>query len=253
MDSVELLKLTAATPGEDESWLEAGWLESTCLTLETRAGIIDWLIQVQQYLGLTDTCLHGAVASLDLALSRVDWDPGEIQLLALAALQTSAKMEEDTPPSPALLLPMAGGVYTKADLARVELELLQALNWSVRQTTAAVFLHFYSEIAGKGRKPVFKMAKAILDLCLFKDWYGTEKPSVLASCCLAAACCLSAQPWCEQLTQITGNSWSKLSAGVRKCFIACTQSQNEGFGEKHGKMARNLVRLEDGIRTLLKG
>ena len=28
--------------------------------------------------------------------------------------------------------------------------------------------------------------------------------------------------------------------------------QNEGFGEKHGKIARNIVRLEDGIRTLLE-
>ena len=62
---------------------------------------------------------------MDLALYTVDWDPEEVQLLALASLQLAAKMEEDTPPGPALFLPLAGDIYTKEDLARIEMELLQ--------------------------------------------------------------------------------------------------------------------------------
>ena len=65
---------------------------------------------------------------MDLALYTVDWDPEEVQLLALASLQLAAKMEEDTPPGPALFLPLAGDIYTKEDLARIEMELLQVGN-----------------------------------------------------------------------------------------------------------------------------
>ena len=59
------------------------------------------------------------------AVFRVEWDVSEIQLLALSSMQLSAKMEEDAPPGPSLLLPLAGGVYDKADLARTELEMFQ--------------------------------------------------------------------------------------------------------------------------------
>ena len=45
--------------------------------------------------------------------------------MALASLQLAAKMEEDAAPAPSLLLPLAGGVYDKADLARTELEMFQ--------------------------------------------------------------------------------------------------------------------------------
>jgi len=253
MDSKDLLEITRSTPGENTSWLKSGWMAGSCIGSETRAGIVDWLIQVQQYLGLGDTCLHSAVANFDLALTRVDWDQGEIQLVALAALQAAAKMEEDAAPAPSLLLPLAGDVYTKQDLARIELELLQALDWQVRQTTAATFLQFYADIAGKGRKPMFKMARALLDLCLAQDWYGTRSPSYLAAACLGAAGCLTGQPWCDQLTLTTGFTWTKLTEGLHAVLSAAVADQGEGFEEKHGKAGRNLIRLQDGIQNMMTG
>ena len=78
-----------------------------------RSCVVDWLIQVQQYLSLSDVTLHPAV---DLVISHVDFDRHEVQLLQLAA-----KMEEDCVPAPSLLLPLTGGVFSKQDLARVEL------------------------------------------------------------------------------------------------------------------------------------
>jgi len=251
MEPLELLNNTKATPGVDQSWLEFGWLGRTCLSLETRAGIVDWLVQCQQYLGLSDCCLHSAVANFDLVLSRVDWDVSELQLVALASLQLAAKMEEDAAPAPSLLLPLAGGVYDKADLARTELEMFQALDWNLRGTTAATFVEMFYAVAGKGRKPLFKMAKAILDLCLYKDWYGQEQPSQLAASCLATAAHLTGQLWCEQLQAVTGSCEEGLANGVRMVMAACVTNQCEGFSEKHGKCGRNLVRLEAAIRSLL--
>ena len=123
-------------------------------------------LQVQLYLSLSDQTLHLAVVNFDLILCQVDFEVEEVQLLGLACLLLAAKVEEDVPPSPELVLPLTGGVYTKADLARVEKEAVTTLKWRLRQTSAVVFLHYYSEIIGRSGKVVIKLAKAILDLCL---------------------------------------------------------------------------------------
>lgn len=251
MEASKILVDLKLTPGEDESWMKRDWFKKTRLSAEARTGIIDWLIQCQQYLGLSDSCLHSAVANFDRALCCVEWEPSEIQLLGLAALQLSAKTELDSPPAAKLLLPLAGGVYSKGDLARLELELLEALDWELRQTTASVFLHLYSEMAGKGRKPLFKMAKAVLDLCLYQDWYGCEQPSLLAGSCLAAASSLSGVQWCEELTGLTGACFQDSTRGIRACLSACTEAQFEGYAEKHGKCGRNLTRLQAGIQGII--
>ena len=123
-------------------------------------------LQVQLYLSLSDQTLHLAVVNFDLILCQVDFEVEEVQLLGLACLLLAAKVEEDVPPAPELVLPLTGGVYTKADLARVEKEAVTTLKWRLRQTSAVVFLHYYSEIIGRSGKVVIKLAKAILDLCL---------------------------------------------------------------------------------------
>jgi len=255
METKKIVKNTM-NEEENESWLSPEWLTGTCIDIETRAGIVDWLIQCQQYLGLSDNCLHIAVANLDLALSNVeDWDVGEVQLLALAALQLAAKLTVDAPPTASLLVPLAGGVYSVEDLARTELELLASgLDWNLRELTACDFLHLYAEAAGKGRRPLFRMANAILDQCLYQEWYGCQKPSWLAASCLAAAIRLtSGQNWCDQLTEITGHTFADTQKGSRLCLTACTSSQREGFLEKHGKSGRNLGRLQVCIRDLIRG
>ena len=133
--------------------------------------VVDWLVQIQHYLSLSDVTLHLAVANFDRVIDNIDFEQDEVQLLGLACLQLAAKVEEDCAPSQSLLLPLTGGVYSKEDLARMEVEVLRALDWRLRKTTSAVFLHYYSEISGKGWKVIFKLAKAVLDLCLTQVSY----------------------------------------------------------------------------------
>ena len=77
--------------------------------------MVDWLVQVQQYLSPSDTTLPLAVANFDLVISLLDWDTEEIQLLGLACLQLAAKVEEVCAPAPSLLFPPTGGVYSKQE------------------------------------------------------------------------------------------------------------------------------------------
>ena len=106
-----------------------------------------------------------------------------MQLLALTCLHLAAKVEEDCPPAPELLLPLTGGAYTKPDLARLEREAISALKWGLRRTTAVVFLHYYTEILGRGGRAVLRCARAILDLCLHQVSQSTRHvPRTSCSC-----------------------------------------------------------------------
>merc|ERR1712098_486677 len=240
--------------GEDKSWLTPGWLRGNEICASMRPSVVDWLIQVQQYLSLSDVTLHLAVANFDEVLSREDFDRDEVKLLGLACLQLAAKVEEDCPPAPALLLPLTGGVYSKQDLARVEMEAIRALNWKLRKTTSAIFLHYYNEIMGKGRKGIFKLAKAILDLCLTQTWYGTVKPSHLASTALLAASFLLGKGWPDELARITGHCprqlMDKLATLLNMVHVG---EVGEGIKDKHERVLAKVKALgEESINGIVK-
>ena len=166
----------------------------------------------------------------------------------------AAKVEEDCAPAPSLLLPLTGGVYTKKDLARVELEVIRALNWRLRKTTSAVFLHYYSEIVGKGRKVVFRLARAILDLCLTETWYGTVQPSHLASTALLAASYLLGKGWPEDVATATGHCPMQLLDKLATVLNIVHGGQvGEGIKEKHDKaLAKVKVLGEDSVKRIVK-
>jgi len=254
MDPWDKLENAKTLPGEDESWLTRGWLQGSSITEEIRSTIVDWLIQVQQYLSLSDVTLHLAVANFDNVLSSVEVEADEVQLMGLVCLSLAAKVEEDCPPSPDLLLPLTGGVYTKADLARVEKEALAAVKWRLRRTTPAVFLHYYSEIIGKPGKGVFKLARAMLDLCLEQTWYGTVPPSHLASTVLLAASYLEGKGWPREMAKMTGHSPGQLMSSLATVLNMVTQDEvGEGVQEKHRRAVAKIRALgEESVRVIVK-
>ena len=178
----------------------------------------------------------------------------DVQLLGLACLQLAAKVEEDLPPAPELLLPLTGGVYSKADLARVEKEAVTSLKWRLRRTTGVVFLHYYTEIIGRGGKVVVKLARAILDLCLSQTWYGTVSPSLLASTCLLAASYLQGQGWPHHWANITGYSPSHLLPNLATVLdIITSDTFGEGLTGKHERVLSKIKGLgEDSVRVIVK-
>jgi hypothetical protein len=51
-------------------------------------------------------------------------------------------------------------------LCRTEVGLLRAVDWRLGQTTAVVFLHFYTELLGRSSRTLARLARALLDLAL---------------------------------------------------------------------------------------
>lgn len=244
MDPSEQLALAKVTPGGDESWLTPGWLNGSSLSVTDRSSLVDWLLQVVDYLGMSDITLHLAAVTMDRVLQQIDFNSDELQLVGVASLLIAAKVHEDLVPGLDIFLKMAGDVYSKADLARVELEIVLALNWRLKKTTAAEFLHLYCENVGSGRKVVFRLARAILDMTLTQEWYCTITPSKLATSSLMAASVILGNGWPQELATCTGYVVGQLFGHVTPCLKLIGQDLGEGTAEKHSKI---LTKLEKNI------
>jgi len=144
---------------------------------------------------------------------------------------------------------MMGGVFTKADMARTEVGLLKAVDWRLGQTTAVVFLHFYTDLLGRSGRAQCRLARALLDLALTADWYGTEQPSRLASGCLAAAGRLLGKPWTPELADLTAcHSLDKLADITRRCEEGLSTAKEDGIAGKHWKALASMKRVEGGTK-----
>lgn len=199
MDVTEQLELALVVPGQDKAWLEPNWLHGASVSAGKRAGLADWLVEVAAYLQLADVTLHLAVSHLDLLLSAVELEEPELQLAALACLGLAAKVEEDFVPGPALLLSLTSPVATKPALAQAERTVLAALQFRLRRTTAASFLHYYTQLLPREARPIGRLARAVLDLALLAPWHGQVRPSHLAAAVLTLANCLLQVPTLQGL------------------------------------------------------
>jgi len=204
MEVTEQLQLALLEPGQDQAWLEVNWLHGACISASQRAGLIDWLVEVSNYLNLSDITLHLAVCLFDRTLANAELDEKQLQLTAITCLHLASKVEEDFVPAPSLLLPLLGGSKEKetdaeikarmVEMARTERMILKALNFHLRASTAATFLHYFTQLLPQEARRVGRLAKAILDLSLLSPWYGQVRPSHLAAAVLTLANCLLQVP-----------------------------------------------------------
>jgi len=206
MEVTEQLQLALLEPGQDQAWLEVNWLHGASVSASQRAGLIDWLVEVSNYLNLSDITLHLAVCLFDRTLANTELDEKQLQLTAITCLLLASKVEEDFVPAPSLLLPLLGGSQEEKELtdsamkmkmgemARTERMILKALNFHLRTSTAATFLHYFTQLLPQEARRVGRLAKAILDLSLLSPWYGQVRPSHLAAAVLTLANCLLQVP-----------------------------------------------------------
>uniref|UniRef100_A0A4X2LQS8 Cyclin-like domain-containing protein n=1 Tax=Vombatus ursinus TaxID=29139 RepID=A0A4X2LQS8_VOMUR len=101
------------------------------VTAEMRALVVDWLVQVHEYLGLAGDTLYLAVHLLDSYLRVAPVRLRHLQLLGVACLFVACKVEESTRPEPASLCLLGAGSFSPAQLLRAERRLLRRLNFQL--------------------------------------------------------------------------------------------------------------------------
>ncbi|XP_044524531.1 cyclin-P [Gracilinanus agilis] len=101
------------------------------VTAEMRALVVDWLVQVHEYLGLAGDKLYQAVHLLDSYLRVAPVRLRRLQLLGVTCLFVPCEVEESSCPEPALLCLLGAGSFSPAELLRAERRLLSRLNFQL--------------------------------------------------------------------------------------------------------------------------
>ncbi|XP_075771377.1 cyclin-P isoform X3 [Pelodiscus sinensis] len=205
------------------------WQMPRAVTAEMRALVVDWLVQVHEYLSLADDTLYLAVYLMNAYMKVARVRVPALQLLSVTCLFVACKVEECTFPEPAELCFMTEDSFSRRELLRMERKVLSRLDFQLHYTNP---VHLLQLLAALGRCPpeVHHLAMYFMELSLMEVDCVAFEPAQLA----AAALCLA-----QRVLQEAGAGGS--GAGPEGSMPLCLYSE-AALGAVHHSMARAVLR-----------
>jgi cyclin B len=145
-----------------------------------RAILIDWLVDVCLKFELLPQVLPHTVQLIDRYLEAVVVTRNKLQLVGIACLMMVCKLEEIYPPMLKDYLSVCDNAYSKAELLRMEGDILIALNFELVQATPSDFLSAFKELFGLDDHGYY-FAQYVLEVSLTDLTHMKHRPSVLAA------------------------------------------------------------------------
>ncbi|XP_059575126.1 cyclin-P isoform X2 [Alligator mississippiensis] len=167
-------------------WAPRGWESARVATAEMRALVVDWLVQVQECLGLADDTLHLAVQLLDAYGQAGPVRARTLQLLGLACLFLACKMEETHCPTPATLCFMTEDMFSHTALLRMERRVLRRLRFRLHRASPAGLLRLLAAL-GHCSPETGALAMYFLELSLLEAECVAFAPGPRAAAALSLA------------------------------------------------------------------
>ncbi|KAM4696304.1 cyclin-P [Rhinophrynus dorsalis] len=150
------------------------------VTTEMRTVLVDWLVQVHEYLALEEETLYLAVYLMNSYMKVNKIRTAMLQLLAAACLFLACKIEETLIPEPAELCFMMEDAFSKKELLKMEKKILSRLRFELHYTHPLHFLRLLS-ITGKCPLKVHYLAMYFMELTLREADGVMIEPALLAS------------------------------------------------------------------------
>uniref|UniRef100_A0A8C0LZ83 Cyclin P n=2 Tax=Canis lupus familiaris TaxID=9615 RepID=A0A8C0LZ83_CANLF len=151
-----------------------------------RALVVDWLIQVHEYLGLAGDTLYLAVHLLDSYLRAGRVRLHRLQLLGVACLFVACKVEECVLPESASLCFLGAGSFSRAELLRAERRILSRLEFRLHHPGPLLCLGLLAALA-RSRPEVTLLATYFLELSLLEAEAAGWEPARRAAAALSLA------------------------------------------------------------------
>ncbi|XP_077174832.1 cyclin-P isoform X2 [Paroedura picta] len=214
------------------------------MTAEGRALLVDWLVQVHEYLKLADDTLHLAVYLMNAYLKASKVRVATLQLLSITCLFLACKVEESTCPQSSQLCLMAEDTFTPKELFRMERKVLACLRFELHYANPVALLHLIAEV-GSASPEVQHMAMYFMELSLMEaDAVGVEPARLsMAALRLAQRVLGEGDPAGSQLPQECSprfhlSSVSELSAVYRVMIQAAMRGSSTPLRATFQKFAR---------------
>lgn len=181
-DIITMLKRTESCRFPDPEYMQ----KQPHLTLELRAILIDWLVDVHKKYKCKPTTLFLAVALTDRYLERCVTQRRHLQLVGVAGMLVAAKFEEQFPPSVKDFVQVTDRTYSRGEIVAMEASMLTQLGFQVCQPTAFDFMDRLCRVNGCSDLQRH-LAHYLLELTLVRALHLQHLPSRLAAAAVAAA------------------------------------------------------------------
>jgi len=163
-----------------------------------RQKIAEWCLTIMEVCGYQSETAEIAISYLDRFVSSrngraILLDRKEYQLAALTAVYTAAKVHEQQALTPAVISRLSNGERTARDIERMELRMLQAIQWRMNPPTSSAFVRHHLDLIPddildyNDRRVIFELSKIQINSSLSDYEFCTEKSSQVAFAALLNA------------------------------------------------------------------
>lgn len=162
-----------------------------------RGVVVDWLVEVHVKFKLATNTLFLSVNLLDRYLSATrELKRGNLQLLAVACLLVASKYEDIYPPEVRDFIAGTDKAYSRDDILRMEVAVLNAVKFKVTVPSGFDFLQRYAKVMAVSQKQ-FNLTQYLLELTLVDYAFLKYTPSHIACASLLASSmiCRNADVW----------------------------------------------------------
>jgi cyclin B len=128
------------------------FLDGKLVTAKMRSVLVDWLIQVHLKFHLLQETLYLCVQIIDAYLQVEDVSKMQLQLVGVTAMFLASKYEEMYVPTIEDFVYMTDNTYTKSEIRRMEIKILQALNFMFGRPLPLAFLRRFSKAGPVSRQ-----------------------------------------------------------------------------------------------------
>jgi cyclin D2 len=159
------------------------------ITSVMRRIVVNWMMKVCEDVHCENQVFPLAVRLIDQFLARCNTSRQHLQLLGAVCLQVASKLRQAQPVSTETMVYYTDNSITADEMMRVELLILQILDWNISFVTAADFLeHILSRVPWAEENPLLRpRAHLLVKLCCTEAEITRMRPAAVASTCLMAA------------------------------------------------------------------
>ncbi|XP_061371361.1 G2/mitotic-specific cyclin C13-1-like [Gastrolobium bilobum] len=192
------------------------------ITANNRGTLVDWLVEVAEEYNLLSDTLHLSVSYIDRFLSINPVTKPKLQLLGVSSVLIASKYEEIDPPKVEKFCYITADTYNKAEVVKMESDILKSLNYEMGNPTVKTFLRRFTGIASEDKKApnlmfVF-MTSYLAELSLL-DYYCLKfLPSLVAASVIFLARFIiwpKVHPWNSALHECSGYK----SVELKECVL----------------------------------
>ncbi len=202
------------------------------VTPSMRAVLADWMHSLHVSWGLRPETLYGALQLVDRYLTHHAVSRSRLQLVAIAALMASCKLEEQHPPSLADFAASTRDTYSVSEVRRAEMRLCTRLGWKLRGVSPRTFLARFLDAGGaRCGDAQANLTKLYCELALVEARFLRYKPSQICAAAVYAArwqigLKQGGQFWNPTLERFTGYSRDEVHPIAKELLWAHRDARN---------------------------